>query len=278
METKDRIRKFRKERCLSTTDLGRLSGISQSTISKIENGKRKIELETLSKIAKALGVSLEQLTGESASSIIEDRLPGYRSIEPDNLFEVPVLGTIRAGQPIYAQENIEGYMLVDRSIARVGPGEEVFYLRVTGDSMTPKYQPGDLVLIRRQPAVANGEVAAVISDAVALGKGRIIISTPSGSSENNSIPLLFVDKSTVLQQIGLDLINWEGDKEVFLYIDKVFIETKQGGERSSGSLTLEDDFLKVGVHKVSAIQFENNNPENKVVGYHEASFEIKPKS
>ena len=278
METKDRIRKFRKERCLSTTDLGRLSGISQSTISKIENGKRKIELETLSKIAKALGVSLEQLTGESASSIIEDRLPGYRSIEPDNLFEVPVLGTIRAGQPIYAQENIEGYMLVDRSIARVGPGEEVFYLRVTGDSMTPKYQPGDLVLIRRQPAVANGEVASVISDAVALGKGRIIISTPSGSSENNSIPLLFVDKSTVLQQIGLDLINWEGDKEVFLYIDKVFIETKQGGERSSGSLTLEDDFLKVGVHKVSAIQFENNNPENKVVGYHEASFEIKPKS
>ncbi len=144
--------------------MGRLSGISQSTISKIENGKRKIKLETLSKIAKALGVSLEQLTGESASSIIEDRLPGYRPIEPDNLFEVPVLGTIRAGQPIYAQENIEGYMLVDRSIVRVGPGEEVFYLRVTGDSMTPKYQPGDLVLIRRQPAVANGEVAAVIID------------------------------------------------------------------------------------------------------------------
>lgn len=74
MEAKDRIRKFREGRGLSTNDLSKLTGISQSTISKIENGKRKIDLEALEKIADALKVSIERLTGEAVSSIIEDRL------------------------------------------------------------------------------------------------------------------------------------------------------------------------------------------------------------
>jgi len=74
METKDRIRKFREKKGFSTTDLSNMTGISQSTISKIENGKRRIDLESLEKIADALDVSVDRLTGESASSIIEDRL------------------------------------------------------------------------------------------------------------------------------------------------------------------------------------------------------------
>lgn len=74
MEIKDRIRKFREKKGLSTTDLSKLTGISQSTISKIENGKRKINFEILEIIAEALDISVDRLTGESASSIIEDRL------------------------------------------------------------------------------------------------------------------------------------------------------------------------------------------------------------
>lgn len=53
---------------------------------------------------------------------------------------------------------------------------------------------------------------------------------------------------------------------------------KQGGERSSGSLDIEDDFLKPGLHVVSAMQFADNDPSKEVVGYQEATFEIKPGS
>lgn len=74
METKDRIRKFRERKGLSTTDLSNLTGISQSTISKIENGKRKIDLEVLEKIAEVLEVSVDRLTGEAVLCIIEERL------------------------------------------------------------------------------------------------------------------------------------------------------------------------------------------------------------
>lgn len=70
----ERIKAFRGKKNLSTTGLSKSTGISQSTISKLENGKRKADIEILGKIAEALEVSTDRLTGEAASSIIEDRL------------------------------------------------------------------------------------------------------------------------------------------------------------------------------------------------------------
>lgn len=106
-----------------------------------------------------------ELIGYKTKNEIDPRdLPGYIPVSPENLFKVPVLGVIRAGQPIYAEENIEGYMYVDGNLVGVSPKDELYYLRITGDSMTPKYQPGDLVLIRQQAAVDNGDIAAVLID------------------------------------------------------------------------------------------------------------------
>lgn len=111
-----------------------------------------------------------------------------------------------------------------------------------------------------------------------LGNGKLAIYTPSGTSDGGNVPVLFVAKDTVLEQISADFTNWTGDKEVFIYIDKVFLETKQVSIRSQCTLMLENEALKTGIHKVSAIQFENNNPNGKVIGYQEATFEIKPGS
>lgn len=74
MEIGKKIKVIRSFRNLSTYDLSSMTGISQSTISKLENGKRKVDIEILRKIAEALGVSLAYLTGESLLSIIEERL------------------------------------------------------------------------------------------------------------------------------------------------------------------------------------------------------------
>lgn len=70
----ERIKKIRTSYGLSTYNLSQMTGISQSTISKLENGKRKADSEILEKIALALNVSVDRLSGESVSSIIENRL------------------------------------------------------------------------------------------------------------------------------------------------------------------------------------------------------------
>jgi len=73
---------------------------------------------------------------------------------------VPVVGRVRAGLPLLAQENIEGTLVLDRSLARF---KDSFFLRVLGDSMIDAHiKDGDFVLVNPQPNVLNGEIAVVL--------------------------------------------------------------------------------------------------------------------
>ena len=74
MNTGERIKKIRTEKGISTYQLSELTGISQSSISKLENGRRKADIEILTKIASALNISIDRLTGDSVGSIIEERI------------------------------------------------------------------------------------------------------------------------------------------------------------------------------------------------------------
>jgi repressor LexA len=78
---------------------------------------------------------------------------------PGPVVEVPLVGRIAAGQPLLASENVEETLPLPRSWVR---DEEVFLLKVTGDSMAPVIMPGDLVMVRVQPRVARGEIAVVL--------------------------------------------------------------------------------------------------------------------
>jgi len=71
------------------------------------------------------------------------------------------VGRIAAGSPILAVENVEGRVPVAREWAN---GEEVFLLRVEGESMVPTLCDGDYILVRCQPAVEEGEIAAALLD------------------------------------------------------------------------------------------------------------------
>jgi repressor LexA len=75
--------------------------------------------------------------------------------------EVPVLGRIAAGQPLLAAENIQDTLPLPRAWVR---DEEVFLLKVAGESMAPLLLPGDLVMVRVQQRVARGEIAVVRID------------------------------------------------------------------------------------------------------------------
>jgi repressor LexA len=79
----------------------------------------------------------------------------------DQVVEVPVLGRIAAGRPLLATEHVEDTLPLPRSWVH---GEEVFLLKITGDSMAPLLLPGDLVMVKVQPRVARGEIAVVLVD------------------------------------------------------------------------------------------------------------------
>ena len=82
--------------------------------------------------------------------------------ESVKLVKVPVIGTIAAGAPIFADENMEGEILVDES--NIGKGR-FFALRVRGDSMiNAGINNGDLVIIKRQPLAENGDIIAALID------------------------------------------------------------------------------------------------------------------
>lgn len=72
---------------------------------------------------------------------------------------IPVLGEIACGEPILAEENIEGYL---DEVSDLLPKGEVFYLKAKGNSMSPTIPDKSYVLIRQQPEVEDGEIAAVL--------------------------------------------------------------------------------------------------------------------
>lgn len=141
---------------LSYSQLERLTGIAKSSIQRYATGQtKKIPIDNLKSIAAACGVSAEYLLGwdeqkETGSA------PGTFPYKPTH--RIPVLGRVAAGLPLYAEENIEGYILTE-----LNGGAEYFGLRIIGDSMNAaRIQDGDIVVVRKQDVVENGEIAIVL--------------------------------------------------------------------------------------------------------------------
>jgi len=87
----------------------------------------------------------------------------YPPVRLTQILPIPIVGRVKAGEPILAIENIEGYINFDRSLVSSG---DIFLLRVQGDSMIEAHiQDGDFALVKPQPNAENGEiVVALIED------------------------------------------------------------------------------------------------------------------
>jgi len=82
------------------------------------------------------------------------------SFHPGQTLSLPIVGNVRAGEPILALENIEGYIHFDRGLV---PSEDVFLLRVQGESMIEAHiQDGDFALVKPQPNAENGEIVVFL--------------------------------------------------------------------------------------------------------------------
>lgn len=147
------IKKYRAIRNYSLQDLAERVGLTKKTIQRYENGEIKVDMDRLADIAEALEVSVPQLV-EGAGELL-----GF-GINDLNTVQLPIVGKISCGNGNVAYEYIEGYEPTPRGWLN---GGEYFYLRAHGDSMTgARIHDGDLVLIRQQPEVEDGEIAAVL--------------------------------------------------------------------------------------------------------------------
>jgi repressor LexA len=153
MGLKLRIKEARKKAGLTGIQVAQMLGITPTHYYDIENGKKRAHDDLLLKLSEIFNVSVDFLLGKENKRPLE--------IYPvENFVRVPVLGVIRAGEPIYAEQNLLGYELVSEDEI---DGGEYFYLRVKGDSMEDVgIFDGGFVLVRKQPVVDNGEIAVVL--------------------------------------------------------------------------------------------------------------------
>lgn len=161
-----RLRELRKQHKISQQELAAYVGVTQATLSGWENEKYEIDNTGLKKIADFFNTSTDyilgrtdELLGETFSTselILSDK---YDNIIPIKTYSVPLVGTIACGTPVLAEENIEEYIKVSEEI------NCDFALRCKGDSMiNARIFDGDIVYIRQQPTVENGDIAAVLID------------------------------------------------------------------------------------------------------------------
>ncbi len=128
---------------------------SRSSINKIELGERDLTQKKIMLFAKALETTPSYLMGWDDEN---NNIPTAANIIPlPQTKKIPLLGSIACGEPILAEENVDEYIKLDKDI----PAD--FALRCKGDSMiNARIFDGDIVYIRQQPDVENGEIAAVL--------------------------------------------------------------------------------------------------------------------
>lgn len=173
--TSDRLKQIMNKKCLKQVDILNLAApyckkyniklnkndLSQYVSGKVEPGQNKLYI-----LGLALNVGEAWLMGFDVpmdKNNYEENAVDYSSIkniEPlPKMKKVPLLGTIACGEPILAEDNIEDYIKMPESV------NGTFALRCKGDSMiNARIFNGDIVYIREQPDVENGEIAAVLID------------------------------------------------------------------------------------------------------------------
>ena len=152
----DKLKAMRRAKGMTLLALAEAIGTSKQTIHRYENGIiTNIPPEKIEAIAEALGTTPSELMGwrdEAAEALHAGTLP-------ITVKRLPILGSIACGEPIYADEEHESFAAADSSL------DADFCLRAKGDSMTgARIYDGDIVFIRSQESVDNGEIAAVIID------------------------------------------------------------------------------------------------------------------
>ena len=149
----NKLKELRKSKGLTLDELAEMIGTSKQTIHRYETGAiANVPPEKVESLAGALGTTPSELMGWDDEPTVT-----YKNVMPMSVKSLPVLGDIACGMPIYAEERHESFVSVSDKF------DADFCLTARGDSMIgARIYDGDVVFIRSQSSVENGEIAAVI--------------------------------------------------------------------------------------------------------------------
>ncbi|MBI4857174.1 MAG: helix-turn-helix domain-containing protein [Acetobacterium woodii] len=144
----DRLKNRRLELDLTLEEVGKVCGVSKSTVKKWESGEiENMKRDKIVLISKALKVNPIYVLGMDEENA---------KMEKNN--RIPVLGNVAAGVPIEEIVDIKGYVEIPEWMLKRG---NYFALKIKGRSMEPNIQDGDIIIVREQRMVENDEIAVV---------------------------------------------------------------------------------------------------------------------
>lgn len=158
MRIHERLANLRKMHGYTQQRVAEALGISRGAYANYEIGTREPDAKTLSALAELYGVSVDYLVGRTDNPALPSETV---TAEKGDVLRIPIVGKTHCGEPIWANEHIEGWIeLPPNSLAK----GNYFALYVEGDSMSPMIPDGSLIIVRQQPSVENGQIAVVLWD------------------------------------------------------------------------------------------------------------------
>lgn len=159
MPIAENIKRLRNSHNLTQAELGEIAGVTDKAVSTWEKGEKIPRMGAIQKMADYFGVS--------KSNIIEDDIPIMKSnisyvIDNNMIHPIPVFESVSAGFGAYASSDIVDYIPV--VIKNPYDVDDTIAIKVTGDSMYPKIEDGDIIVVRRQTSVDSGDIAVVLLD------------------------------------------------------------------------------------------------------------------
>jgi len=139
-------------------------GLPPTTLqSMLSRGIGKASVDNVIKVCKGLGISTDELErlATQEDNTVKEEVSIYETIQNDqsNIIHIPIIGSVAAGTPIFAEENIEGYLPMLSTF--LNKRKKYFYLTVKGTSMNLEFPDGSYVLVEETPYVENGQIAVV---------------------------------------------------------------------------------------------------------------------
>lgn len=149
---KMRVKEALRARGMTQKELCERTGIPKASMSQYVNGHHLPKQDSIYLISSALRVRPDWLMG---LDVPMDEPPVIEFTQPVESIRIPLLGKVAAGSPIYSSENVEGELMADGSLS---DGRNMFALRVKGDSMTPQILDRDIIIVREQEEVDDGDI------------------------------------------------------------------------------------------------------------------------
>lgn len=146
------IRRLRKDKGWSQDKLAEKLGYrSFTTIQKWESEKSEPPLKKLKELADLFNIDIDQLAGTDLTD--SKSLPNSENGINLGKYRIPIVATVAAGEPIYSEENIEGWIDYDKD-----PRGHIFACRIKGDSMSPRIQDGDIIIVDEESDWEDGDI------------------------------------------------------------------------------------------------------------------------